>query len=253
MLFLYYKTACIKGDIKMHRVLIVEDDLEQLKILKETLKIEYTDWDICTAENYENGIRLIQESLTKSLFTLFLLDIQLTKSQGDRGGFFIAKELRSLPPYYRTPILFLTAISDYGNYALSQFHCYNYISKPYTPKDILLQIEQMLFTGYLENAITIKDINRISHKIFVNEIIMVEAKNHTLIIHTLNDMYITREYTLEAFNKVLGKKFIQCHRKHIINTEFFQNYDKVSKCVHVGNLWVPVGRTHYEELEIYIK
>lgn len=239
----------------MHKILIVEDDLIQLNILEETIKKEYPDWEICTAQNFNMGNKLIQESAAKLLpFTLFLFDIQLTNSKGDRGGFFLAKELRNLSLYYRTPILFLTAISDGGNYALSEFHCYNYISKPYTPKDILLQIEQMLFTGYLENTITITDVNRISHKIFLNEIIMVESKAHTLIIHTdneVNDVYITREHTLESFNKILGNGFLQCHRRHIINTKFLQNYDKVSRCVHVGNLWVPVGRTYYKKLESF--
>ena len=58
-------------------ILIVEDDLIQLNILEETIKKAYPTWEICTAQNFDMGNSLIQESVTNPIpFTLFLFDIQ---------------------------------------------------------------------------------------------------------------------------------------------------------------------------------
>ena len=134
----------------MQKVLIVEDDTIQLNMLYQTIHDAYPSWNIFCVSDYAAADRLILDSLQKSAsFTLFLLDIQLTKDIGNRDGFFLAKEIRQHSAYYQTPILFLTAVSDENYFALSNFHCYNYISKPYTDADIRYQLQQMLMTGYL--------------------------------------------------------------------------------------------------------
>lgn len=233
----------------MHHVLIVEDNHSQCTLLQQTLKNQYPDWNIETANNYEDGLYKLNNSLQKKpLFTLFLLDVQLSTTKGDRGGFFLAKELRKHPSYYTTPILFLTAISDEGSFALSEFHCYNYIAKPYTSQDILHQIEQMLLTGYLQNTISIIDTDRIQHKLFINDVYMIEAKSHSIIIHTATDEFTTREYSLEKIQKLLSASFIQCHRKYIINKQYITCFDQTSRYIQVGSFRLPCGRTYINNI-----
>jgi len=77
------------------------------------------------------AINVLRLSIEKeNYFSLFLLDIQLSHEEGDRGGFIFANEIRKIPSYYMTPLLFLTAVSDENYFALSHYHCYNYIAKP---------------------------------------------------------------------------------------------------------------------------
>lgn len=234
----------------MHNVLIVEDDKIQLEILANTIRTHYPGWNIQVASNYSDAKALLECSLnTSDLFSLFLFDIQLSLEEGDRGGFFLAKEVRKHTDYFRTPILFLTAISDEGVFALSQFHCYNYITKPYTPQDILCQLEQMLITGYLENSLEIMDTNRIQHKIRANEIYLVESKAHTLTICTANGDFITRQFSLEKILDVLGNDFIQCHKRIIVNKGHITSYDKSSQYLRINDHSVPIGRTYLKNLE----
>ena len=233
----------------MLNILIVEDDTEQLKLLTDIISRTYTEWVVKTAENYNTAKTYVDESIqTHSPFSLFLLDIPLTEQPGDRGGFFLAKEIRQHACYFRVPILFLTAISDEGSFALSEFHCYNYITKPYLPGDILFQLEQMLFTGYLETSLNINDTNRILHKVFINEIFAVESKSHVLVIHTLSGDIFTRDFTLEKFKKQLDYRFVQCHRRVIINKEFLKSYDRVCKYVKIENMSFPVSRSFQQNL-----
>ena len=234
----------------MHNVLIVEDDSTQLELLRKTIADTYSTWTIQTASNYKDANMLLEQSFQNNRpFSLFLFDIQLSNEEGDRGGFFLAKEVRKQPMYYRVPMLFLTAVSDEGNFALSEFHCYNYITKPYTSEDILHQLEQMLITGYLESTLEIIDTKRISHRLHTNEIYTIESKSHTLIISTTNGSFTTRQYTLEKILKILDSNFIQCHRKIIINKTHITSYDKTSQYVQINHCSVPIGRSYLKNIQ----
>lgn len=229
----------------MQHLLIVEDDCTQCDTLTALLSKEYPDWTIESATSYESALDLLLNSSTK--FTLFLLDIQLTSSPGDRSGFLLAEHIRKKHCYFTTPILFLTSITDSGMYALSEFHCYNYITKPYTFSDILFQIKQMLLTGYLKNAIRIIDTDRVWHNVFLQDICSIEAKHRSVVITTTRSSILTRQFTFDNISDILTEDFFQCHRKYIINTKHITTYDKKTHIIGVGQNSIPVSRK-YESL-----
>ena len=234
----------------MQNVLIVEDDLTQLNLLSDCIKNRYPCWMIQTACNYDIAEQLLLNSVASDKpFTLLLLDIQLSKEKGDCGGFFLARLARKSPCYYRVPILFLTAISDEGAFALSEFHCYNYISKPYTAEDIIFQLEQMLVTGYLEQTLELQDINRILHRVKLEDIYYIEAQAHILLIHTKNGKICTRQYTMERLTEVLTSDFIRCHRKFIINKRYVQSFDRISQYIRINDISITVGRAYIKRVE----
>ena len=234
----------------MQHILIVEDDLIQCNMLKDTIHQEYPTWDIDTAVCYDDAIELLETSIENNKkYHLFLLDVQLSTSPGDRGGFFLAKELRKKSVYYKTPILFLTAVSDEGSYALSEFHCYNYISKPYTKEAILFQISQMLLTGYLEQNILVADTKRLFHRINTSEICYVEALSHQISIHTIHDTIVTREYTLSELSNLLGKQLIRCHKSFLINPNYVCNHTKTYCTLAPMQKQVSIGRNYQATLE----
>lgn len=237
----------------MHNLLIVEDDISQNKLLTDTIQHAYPQWSIISAADYPSAKDCIEKSLsTGSFFSLFLLDVQLTLEKNDRGGFCLAEEIRKHPIYFKTPILFLTAISDEGSFALSEFHCYNYITKPYSDKDILHQLEQMLITGYLENTLEITDTDRILHKLLISEILMVESKAHIMILHTFHGTIETREYSLKNILSLLSSDFLQCHKRMLVNKAHIHSYDKTSSYLLVGNLTVSVGRSYKKNMEYLV-
>ena len=138
----------------MQKILIVEDDPIQLEMLYETVHSRYPAWEIKKGSSLEAAQAFLQESVTANeYFTLFLLDIQLSKEPGDRNGFQLAQSIREISVYYKTPILFLTSVSEELSRALTQFHCYNFITKPYQKETVLEQLRQMLLTGYLQDVL----------------------------------------------------------------------------------------------------
>lgn len=234
----------------MQKILIVEDDILQLKQLYHSISSKYPSWDIVCSKDYDCAKKEILLSLdTKTYFSLFLLDIQLSSNSNDQGGFLLSELIRSSHPYYTTPILFLTSITDKMQHALNSYHCYNYIQKPFSNEDILFQLSQMLATGMLKSeAFVIHDTNRIQHRIFFDELLFIEAKNHTLILSTKRGKLLTREYSLNSISSLLDDNFVQCHRKYIINANYIENYDKTNRLVTICHESIPVGRTYQNNL-----
>lgn len=235
----------------MQKLLIVEDDDIQRIALHESIQEFYPNWVVLSANNYESALELLLESIKDhEYFSIFLLDIQLKKNIGDMSGFVLAEQIRSNTNYYKTPILFLTSISEKTQFALATYHCYNYITKPYSTDDILYQIQQMLLTGYLEdNCIAITDTKRIIHRIPQKEIVYLELKSHQVIFSTKQDDIISRGVSMIDLWNQLTKDFIQCHKKYIINLNLVNSYTKANGYINVNGAILPVSRTFKSPLE----
>ncbi|MDD6071234.1 MAG: LytTR family DNA-binding domain-containing protein [Clostridiales bacterium] len=235
----------------MHNILIVEDHKEQNDELYKGIHQAYPNWNISSAYSLEDAKEFLSSSLnTNKLYSIFLLDVQLKDDPCDFGGFVLANEIRSQKNYNTVPILFLTSISDQISYALNNFHCYSYITKPYSIDDILCQIQQMMLTGFLEeNCINVTDTYRIRHRIIQKDIYYVEAKSHMISIQTLNGRISSRELSFEALKETLAENFIQCHKKYIINLEHIANYDRQNRYIQLGTHSIPVSRTYKNSLE----
>ncbi len=235
----------------MSKILILEDDAVQNYALFETLSNAYPNWDIHRAFSLQDANKLLEQSIqTCEYYSLFLLDIQLNNTTEKFGGFEFAENVRKHSLYFSAPILFLTSLSGHIGYALSNFHCYNYIAKPYSMDDILFQIEQMLLTGFMDaNSISVTASNRIRHRIFLDNILYIEAKSHQVLIKTENGDIVSRELIFQSIPQLLTEGFIQCHRKYIINTKHITQYDRTNHYVHVKNIPIPVSKTYQKCIE----
>ncbi len=81
------------------RLLIVEDDLENQKVLRALLKRHF-DIDICDSET------TFYESLSAKEYDIVLMDISL---RGSKDGLQLTAEVRQNPKYSKLPIVALTA------------------------------------------------------------------------------------------------------------------------------------------------
>lgn len=237
----------------MQHVLIVEDNNEQRNMLITTIKDKYPSWIIDYVDSYNEAFELIKYSITKTPFDLFLLDVQLTDNTNDRGGFLLAKEIRSIPIYYKTSILFLTGITDSSSFALSNFHCYDYVTKPYTREDILNRLEQLLLTGYLENSFTISDIDRIIHKVKSSDIIYVHSLGHLKTIYLKNSHICTRSYKFKEIIELSDGELVICHKGYLINPKYITSFDKLTRSVIIDSKSIPIGKKYINQISAYIK
>ncbi|MBU5429849.1 LytTR family DNA-binding domain-containing protein [Kineothrix sp. MSJ-39] len=237
----------------MQKILIVEDDPIQLEMLYETIHTRYPGWEIKKGSSFEAAHAFLQDSITANeYFTLFLLDIQLRKDPEDRSGFQLAQKIREISVYYKTPILFLTSVSEELSRALTQFHCYNFITKPYQRETVLEQLRQMLLTGYLQDVLDIADTQRIRHRIQPQDIRYVESRSHTIFIYTVYGCIQTREYSLSAIAQQLGTSFVRCHRRYLINPDHITGFDRSARYLLTGKDTIPVSQSGIALLEDYL-
>lgn len=236
----------------MKKILVVEDHPEQLKSIEKILTTNYPSWIIDTANTYEQALSLINASLTELPYTFFLLDIQLSSDSTDRQGFSIAQKIRENNLYYRAPVIFLTCISDEVGYALNNYHCYNYLTKPYKDIDLLRQIEQLMLTGYIENSIEILDTNRVFHNILIDNILYISTSGHKKLLHLTDGTICTRSLDLKWLQEKNASIFFQCHRCYIININYITNIDMTNNYISIRKDKIPISRTYKAKINSII-
>lgn len=117
------------------RILLIEDDQDVSENIHELL--ELNDYDVSAAYNGQEGIK---KALDET-FDLILCDITMPKMD----GYEVLEILRQHPQTYNVPFLFLTARSDKLDVRVGMnLGADDYITKPYTIKDLLDSIKSRL-------------------------------------------------------------------------------------------------------------
>lgn len=114
-------------------ILVVDDDKNLLELLK--MRLESANYDVATALKEEDAI----DTVKKQVFDLSIIDLQLTNG----NGISLMEELHLIYP--AMPIIILTA---YGSIETAveaiKKGAFNYLTKPFDPRELLLQIERAL-------------------------------------------------------------------------------------------------------------
>ncbi len=125
------------------KVLAVDDDTVCNHVIVNTLK--RANLDITSVEDPFEGLKLLQTNR----YDLVLLDIDMPKLT----GFEVCEKLRALPQYKTTPVIFVTAHSNFGNRTQGVLSGGNYfITKPVDPLELALKVTIHLFKSQAQHA-----------------------------------------------------------------------------------------------------
>jgi CheY-like chemotaxis protein len=125
------------------KVLAVDDDTVCNHVIVNTLK--RANLDIVSVEDPLEGLKLLQANH----YDLVLLDIDMPKLT----GFEVCEKLRALPHYKTTPVIFVTAHSNFGNRTQGVLSGGNYfITKPVDPLELALKVTIHLFKAQVQHA-----------------------------------------------------------------------------------------------------
>lgn len=234
----------------MSKILIVEDNLAERDILCYWIRNHFPHFVLNTSADAGSAISLIDDSVKNNEpYDVFLLDIRLSDDEKDRGGYEVAQYLKSRPVYRKTPILFLTILSDEIRNALSDFHCYDFITKPFDELKFIKVIRQLISYGYISNSISLKNQFGINTIIETSGIYYITIKKGVVYIHTCNGIFDTRSHTLLSIKKLLPDSFLFCHKSFIVNTKYITRYTNTHitlSCDPPVNL--PLGRGYKGEI-----
>lgn len=229
----------------MGRIMIVEDDLLIAKGLRAVVKSIDDKLDITITGYAEEALNYAKNNY----YNAFLLDIQLE----DYSGIELAKKIREIEKYKLTPIVFITAVPTRELIAFKEIHCYDYIVKPFTEKEVREALETIINHGIKgQEKSEILKINQKSYSYILkqDEIIYIESKNKNLLLVTINEEIKLSNYSLSKILEELGAGFIQCHRGYVINIEYIRRIDHRDNTIKLRGTdeLIAIGRKYRENL-----
>jgi len=232
-------------------IVIVEDEplvLQRIKrltldILKSQQPKIQCFTDIDDAENY----------LLENTVDLLLLDLNLK----GRNGFDLLKS--NVSAGYHTII-----ISAYSEKAIEafQYGVLDFIAKPFTSERLSKSFDRILDKSqrnyYGCRYLSIKKLGVIE-LISLSDISHIQADGHYSLIHLVNQTEMTALHSksIEKIMQLLPENFMRVHRSYVVN---MNNVNQL--LIEPGSQYtvklnsgveVPVGRTKYQEVKLYLK
>ena len=207
-------------------VLIIEDEIEQLNVLKQLVRAAGENAEVFTATDVTHAYEILME---KSI-DVFLVDIILdTTRPGDTAGVRLVERIRKIPKYMFTPVIFVTSLEDPTMYAYTDLNCMGYIEKPFEPERIIKLVEKALnYTTAREKEISItfrKD--GILYPVRLKEIVYMESQNHVIHVHLRDgsELEIPYKTCKQILQETDEGSLLQCSRSTIVNREYVQGVD----------------------------
>lgn len=231
----------------MKKVIIVEDDQKVASLLKQYItEIDYS----LEALLFSRAADAYRYAKVESV-ELFILDIQLL----DYKGTSLAKQLRALPQYKFTPIIFASALSGEELTMYRDVKCHSFLIKPFTKKEFIKAFQDAL---ELSNQMSIPPKTlRIEQKSFIFEyelskIVYVESFGKRMIIHSNKDNYALNQDSISGYSlarlleSLSGDNFVQCHKSYIVNRSYIRKIDKQEMTISLmrDDIKIPIGEKY---------
>ena len=231
----------------MGLILLVEDEQGASALLRRYI------------ENSSDGHRLAvfgkaAEALSfaaQNKVDLFILDIQLLDYRGTE----LARQLRALPEYRFTPILFTTELAGEELSAYREIKCYDFLVKPFTEEEFQKTFHAALEMGAQMQAVP--EILRIEQKQFLFEyeirnILYIESFGKRLLIHTAQTggSEVTDRISGYSLSKLLNMvprdRLLQCHKSFLINPVHICKIDKANRLLYLKECEtaIPIGEKY---------
>lgn len=213
-------------------VLIIEDNINQLEMLKKLVLEVEPGVAVYTATTSGPAYELFMERT----IDMFLVDIILdTDRPGDTSGMRLVEKLRKIEKYMFTPVVFITSLEDETKYAYTDLNCLGYIEKPFDPETVKGYIRRGLHysTAREKEATLFFRKDGIIYPIKVREITYMEIQNHKVYVHLKEEPLFVVSYKpcKELLDEADTDDLLQCSRSTIINKEYVENVDPVSRYI----------------------
>ena len=231
----------------MKKILIVEDDKKVSALLKQyILEID------CTLETilFSRATDAYQYSKGEKV-DLFVLDIQLL----DYKGTSLAKQLRTLPQYKFTPIIFASALAGEELTMYRDVKCHSFLIKPYTKKEFMQAFYDALEMSKQMNPMP--KMLRIEQKSFIFEyeiskIVYMESFGKKVVIYTQKNAQSLHQDTVSGYSltrlleMLSANNFIQCHKSYLVNRSCIRKIDKQEMTISLmrDDMKIPIGEKY---------
>ncbi len=226
----------IGGEI-LYSIILVEDEFTQREILKKMILSVCNFIKIYEADSESTALDIVKNND----INMFLIDINLKGS----SRLNLAMNIRSIPKYEFSQLIFLTTHMDYMLQAFKQTHCYDYILKPYNKDDIQSMLNKLIDRAICnlnkveEKEFIIKIRKSIFVRVKVNDVLFIEVKGRDCEVNTVRGIYTYINISLKKILDLIDCDYIvQSHRAFAINKNHIFKIEKVDirlSCVYFEN------------------
>lgn len=235
----------------MSHILLVEDEEASVTLIRQHVVELLPEHILAVFSKASEALHYAG----KNRIDLFILDIQLLDYRGTK----LAKQLRAMPEYHFTPILFATALAGEELAAYREIKCYAFLVKPFTKAEFQTAFREALAMG--EHMQGVPETLRIEQKQFIFEyairdILYIESFGKKIVIHIRNshDTEVADSisgYSLAKLLTLVGPdKLIQCHKSFLINPDWILKIDKGARLLHLKHCeaTIPIGYKYQQNL-----
>ncbi len=213
----------------MYSIILVEDDSMQREILKTMIHSIYESIEIYEADSKSSALEIIRNNY----INMFLIDISLKES----SGLDLARDIRNIPKYEFSELIFLTTHLDYMIQAFKQIHCYDYILKPYRKSDVQAMLNKLIDKemNNLSNEnndsnkeLVIKIRATVFIRVKIHDILFIEVKGRDCEINTINGPYTYTNISLKKILELINCDYIvQSHKSFAVNKNYIFKIEKL--------------------------
>jgi len=125
--------------VKKHKILIVDDELANIKVMSSILSISY---EVLTAENGVDALSIIDKMNDPHELSMIISDQRMPKMTGVE---LFERTIEKLPDVIR---IIVSGYSDMSAVisAINKAHIFHFISKPFERAEFLMTVKQSLKT-----------------------------------------------------------------------------------------------------------
>ncbi len=235
----------------MSHILLVEDEEASVILIRQHIAELSSEHILAVFSKASEALHYA----SKNRVDLFILDIQLLDYRGTK----LAKQLRSMPEYHFTPILFTTALAGEELAAYREIKCYAFLVKPFNKAEFQDAFREALAMGSQMQGVAAT--LRIEQKQFIFEyeikdILYIESFGKKIVIHTMRTPNTEGTdsisgYSLAKLLTLMGPDMlIQCHKSFLVNPDWIWKIDKGSRLVYLKHCEteIPIGEKYQQNL-----
>lgn len=220
--------------------IIIEDEIPAQKVLQNFIsKVPYLD----LVDTFKAAIEA-NSFLNNNEVDIVFLDINLP----DISGLDFIKTIKNPPK-----VIMTTAYPDYAASSFELDTIVDYLVKPFSFDRFLKSINKVKIKTQAtdlpseeDNKSIFINVDKIHHKIVLNNIIYVESDRNYITVVTTEKKLSYIDSLKNWIEKLPEDQFVQIHKSYIINSK---RVDKISgNEIYIADKKFPIGRTYKQEL-----
>lgn len=225
------------------RILICDDDPLMTEQLKKYITEYFSRNSLKCPELalYDSGEALLADPGDKDIV---FLDVEMPGISGISTGERLKEENPNIL------IFIVTAFSEYLDDAM-RFHVFRYLSKPIDKQRLFRNLRDALQQLYQASNSKIAIETRQGIQIVpASEIVCVEAKGRSVIIHTITADYPSIHTMPHWLDTLSGPSFFQTHRSFIVNLEHVTSFNHTMVFLCCDRVKAYLARRKYTQFKV---